>query len=181
MAELLLPKQLTRVRFPSPAPHLAISTGIPLPSTDPVCANCRKLQICVSPRLNTLTCRCLLTYAFASAAPIHNKQPSAMSVKFNINGKAVTTNAEPDTPLLWVIRDELGMTGTKFGCGMALCGACTVHLDSPFAPARRPCLPYRARRSPPSRACRATTRIRCRSPGSSTMCRSAATASQASS
>jgi isoquinoline 1-oxidoreductase alpha subunit len=52
-----------------------------------------------------------------------------MSVTFKLNGKAVTANAEPDTPLLWVIRDELGLTGTKFGCGAALCGACTVHLD----------------------------------------------------
>ena len=52
-----------------------------------------------------------------------------MTVNFNINGKAVAAAAEPDTPLLWVIRDELGLTGTKFGCGMALCGACTVHLD----------------------------------------------------
>ena len=52
-----------------------------------------------------------------------------MSVKFQVNGKAVAVNAEPDTPLLWVIRDELGMTGTKFGCGMALCGACTVHVN----------------------------------------------------
>jgi isoquinoline 1-oxidoreductase alpha subunit len=52
-----------------------------------------------------------------------------MSSTFNINGKPVTVNAEPDTPLLWVIRDEVGLTGTKFGCGAALCGACTVHLD----------------------------------------------------
>ena len=52
-----------------------------------------------------------------------------MSVNFNLNGKAVTAQAEPDTPLLWVIRDELGLTGTKFGCGAGLCGACTVHLD----------------------------------------------------
>ncbi len=52
-----------------------------------------------------------------------------MSVKFQINGKAVTAKSEGDTPLLWVIRDELGMTGTKFGCGAALCGACTVHVD----------------------------------------------------
>ena len=52
-----------------------------------------------------------------------------MSVKFQVNGKAVTAQAEPDTPLLWVIRDELNMTGTKFGCGAGLCGACTVHLD----------------------------------------------------
>ena len=47
----------------------------------------------------------------------------------NINGKAVEIQAEPDTPLLWVLRGELHLTGTKFGCGMALCGACTVHLD----------------------------------------------------
>ena len=52
-----------------------------------------------------------------------------MPTKFTINGKAVSASAEPDTPLLWVIRDELGMTGTKFGCGAGLCGACTVQLD----------------------------------------------------
>src|SRR4051812_44092312 len=52
-----------------------------------------------------------------------------MSVNFTLNGKAVSANAEPDTPLLWVIRDEIGLTGTKFGCGQALCGACTVHLN----------------------------------------------------
>ena len=52
-----------------------------------------------------------------------------MSTRFKINGKAVNVQAEPDTPLLWVIRDEVGLTGTKFGCGAQLCGACTVHLD----------------------------------------------------
>jgi isoquinoline 1-oxidoreductase subunit alpha len=52
-----------------------------------------------------------------------------MSVNFQVNGKAVSAQAESDTPLLWVIRDELGMTGTKFGCGAALCGACTVQLN----------------------------------------------------
>jgi isoquinoline 1-oxidoreductase subunit alpha len=52
----------------------------------------------------------------------------------NINGKATTVTAAEDTPLLWVLRDHLGLTGTKFGCGMALCGACTVHIDG--APAR---------------------------------------------
>jgi isoquinoline 1-oxidoreductase subunit alpha len=51
-----------------------------------------------------------------------------MSVNFQINGKAVAAKAEPDTPMLWVIRDELGLTGTKFGCGAALCGACTIHV-----------------------------------------------------
>jgi len=57
-----------------------------------------------------------------------------MTTSFNLNGKQVTVKAEPDTPLLWVIRDEIGLTGTKFGCGMALCGACTVQLDG--APVR---------------------------------------------
>jgi aerobic-type carbon monoxide dehydrogenase small subunit (CoxS/CutS family) len=50
-------------------------------------------------------------------------------MKLEVNGRVETTDATPDTPLLWVLRDHLGMTGTKFGCGMALCGACTVHLD----------------------------------------------------
>lgn len=51
--------------------------------------------------------------------------------KYNlsVNGKKYTVDADPDTPLLWVIRDYVGLKGTKFGCGMALCGACTVHLD----------------------------------------------------
>ena len=48
---------------------------------------------------------------------------------FTLNGKSVSVDDDPSTPLLWVLRDSLGMTGTKFGCGMALCGACTVHLD----------------------------------------------------
>jgi isoquinoline 1-oxidoreductase alpha subunit len=47
----------------------------------------------------------------------------------NVNGKSVQANADPRTPLLWVLRDTLGMTGTKYGCGIAQCGACTVHID----------------------------------------------------
>ena len=47
----------------------------------------------------------------------------------NLNGKFTRVDADPDTPLLWVLRDTLKMTGTKYGCGMALCGACTVHVD----------------------------------------------------
>jgi isoquinoline 1-oxidoreductase alpha subunit len=49
-------------------------------------------------------------------------------IKLNVNGKAVEADVDPETPLLWVLRDTLGLTGTKYGCGMALCGACTVHL-----------------------------------------------------
>lgn len=52
-----------------------------------------------------------------------------MAITVTINGEARKIEAAPDTPLLWVIRDELGLTGTKFGCGAALCGACSVHLD----------------------------------------------------
>jgi isoquinoline 1-oxidoreductase subunit alpha len=52
-----------------------------------------------------------------------------MDTTININGANKTVSAEADTPLLWVLRNDLKMTGTKFGCGMALCGACTVHLD----------------------------------------------------
>jgi isoquinoline 1-oxidoreductase alpha subunit len=50
-------------------------------------------------------------------------------IKFKLNGEAVTTDSPLDTPLLWVIRDELKLKGTKFGCGIAMCGACTVHID----------------------------------------------------
>ena len=50
-------------------------------------------------------------------------------VNLNVNGRATTVDVDADTPLLWVLRDTLEMTGTKFGCGMAMCGACTVHVD----------------------------------------------------
>ncbi|MFZ0007797.1 MAG: (2Fe-2S)-binding protein [Steroidobacteraceae bacterium] len=52
-----------------------------------------------------------------------------MSTSFNLNGHPVTLDADPTMPLLWAIREEAGLHGTKFGCGMALCGACTVHVD----------------------------------------------------
>ena len=52
-----------------------------------------------------------------------------MVAKLNINGKQYDVAVPGDTPLLWVLRDEIGLTGTKFGCGMALCGACTIHID----------------------------------------------------
>jgi isoquinoline 1-oxidoreductase alpha subunit len=52
-----------------------------------------------------------------------------MAMTLQINGASVAVSAAPDTPLLWVLRDELGLTGTKYGCGIAQCGACTVHAD----------------------------------------------------
>jgi isoquinoline 1-oxidoreductase alpha subunit len=52
-----------------------------------------------------------------------------MAVTFVLNGKSTTVDVDPQMPLLWVLRDTLNMTGTKFGCGMALCGACTVHIN----------------------------------------------------
>src|ERR1700679_3938903 len=53
----------------------------------------------------------------------------AVTTNLNINGKAYSVEATPETPLLWVLRDELNLTGTKYGCGIAQCGACTVHLN----------------------------------------------------
>jgi isoquinoline 1-oxidoreductase alpha subunit len=60
-------------------------------------------------------------------------------IEFSLNGKKITSDAEADTPLLWVIRDEFGLKGTKFGCGIAMCGACTVHLNG--SPVRSCSLP----------------------------------------
>ncbi|MDF6758040.1 2Fe-2S iron-sulfur cluster-binding protein, partial [Escherichia coli] len=63
-------------------------------------------------------------------------------VTLNINGKPVEVDADPSTPLLWALRDNLGLTGTKFGCGVASCGACTVHLNG--QPTRSCVLPISA-------------------------------------
>jgi len=63
-------------------------------------------------------------------------------INLTINGKSESVEAADDTPLLWVLRDTLGLTGTKYGCGMALCGACTVHVDG--APTRSCVLPVSA-------------------------------------
>ena len=60
-----------------------------------------------------------------------------MAIAFTLNGKRQSVDVDPKTPLLWVIRDTIGLTGTKFGCGIAQCGACTVHLDGA---AQRSCL-----------------------------------------
>ncbi len=56
-----------------------------------------------------------------------------MATQLTVNGKPVSLDAEPDTPLLWAIREELGLTGTKFGCGIAACGACSVHINGEVA------------------------------------------------
>lgn len=66
-------------------------------------------------------------------------------IKLNINGEQHSIDVAPDTPLLWVLRDHLSMTGTKFGCGKALCGACTVYLNG--APTRSCVLPVSAAQS----------------------------------
>ena len=65
-----------------------------------------------------------------------------MAFDVTVNGKAKKVEARPDTPLLWVLRDHMQLTGTKFGCGIAQCGACTVHLDG--KPVRSCVLPLRA-------------------------------------
>ncbi|MDB5416606.1 MAG: iorA [Phenylobacterium sp.] len=65
-----------------------------------------------------------------------------MAYKLNVNGKVLTADVDADTPLLWTLRDTLGITGPKFGCGVAQCGACTVHLDG--QPVRSCSLPVSA-------------------------------------
>jgi isoquinoline 1-oxidoreductase alpha subunit len=61
--------------------------------------------------------------------PHRKEEENIMAVSIKVNGNTHSVDVDGDTPLLWVLRDVLGMTGTKFGCGMALCGACTVHID----------------------------------------------------
>ena len=101
-------------------------------------------------------------------------------LSLRVNGKTYQVDAEPATPLLWVLRDNIGLTGTKYGCGIAQCGACTVHVDGR---ATRSCVPLSAPCSPTTssrlRVCRQTASIRSSAPGSSTMCRSVAIASLA--
>jgi isoquinoline 1-oxidoreductase alpha subunit len=72
-----------------------------------------------------------LTFSSGAASLRFSQQESgvAMSTSFVLNGKPTTLDADPSMPLLWAVREFAGLTGTKFGCGMALCGACTVHLD----------------------------------------------------
>ena len=78
-------------------------------------------------------------------------------MRLNVNGKSHEVDVEPETPLLWVLREVIGLTGTKYGCGIAQCGACTVHLDG--EPVRSCSIAgvgaCRASASSPSRACRA--------------------------
>src|SRR6185369_2898926 len=96
-------------RWPRAAPHRAS----PMPAeANPVPRKSR----------SSADCRIMLTFRDARL------QGDAM-ITLNVNGKELTTEASADTPLLWVLRDSLNLTGTKFGCGMALCGACTVHID----------------------------------------------------
>ena len=72
-------------------------------------------------------------------APVQDTQARPQAFKITVNGRELAVEAAADTPLLWILRDHLGMTGTKFGCGRALCGACTVHLDG--APVRSCSIP----------------------------------------
>jgi isoquinoline 1-oxidoreductase subunit alpha len=65
----------------------------------------------------------------AICCTISLSKEGSMAISFTLNGKAETVDVSPEMPLLWVLRDTLNMTGTKFGCGMALCGACTVHIN----------------------------------------------------
>ena len=99
--------------------------------------------------------------------------------RLNVNGKTYDVDVAPDTPLLWAIRENVGLTGTKYGCGIAQCGACTVHIDG--EPTRSCSFPVSAAEgkqittieglAEPTANC-----TRCSRPGSPTTCRNAATA-----
>ena len=83
-----------------------------------------------------------------------------MPFTLNVNGKTTTVDVPGDMPLLWVLRDVMNLKGTKFGCGIGQCGACTVHLaGAPSAPVRRQYRRRPVQRSRPSKGCRQTARI----------------------
>ena len=100
--------------------------------------------------------------------------------KLNVNGTVRDFTAEGTTPLLWVLREQLGLTGTKYGCGVAVCGACTVHIDGvPTRSCVRPAVHGASRRPEGGHHRRPLSRrlaTRCRRPGWPWTCRSAATA-----
>jgi isoquinoline 1-oxidoreductase alpha subunit len=77
-----------------------------------------------------------------SLGKIKSRRKEHSMINFKLNGKAASVDVPLDTPLLWVIREEIGLLGTKFGCGMALCGACTIHLEG--KPVRSCVLPIAA-------------------------------------
>ena len=104
-----------------------------------------------------------------------------MAFDLIVNGTSHTVDADPQTPLLWVIRDHVGLTGTKFSCGIGQCGACTLHVDG--RPIRSCSVPaaigHRQAGPHDRRASRRTAATRSRSPGRNSTRRSAATASPA--
>ena len=103
-----------------------------------------------------------------------------MAVKFFVNGAPAEFDGPEEVPLLWVVREHLRLTGSKFGCGIGVCGACTMHLDG--AAVRTCVMPVMmadAGRSRPSKTSRATATIPCGRPGPSSTSRNAAIASPA--
>jgi hypothetical protein len=96
------------------------------------------------------------------------------TLELTVNNKSYAFDADPQMPLLWVLRDYIGLTGTKYGCGIAQCGACTVHLDGkPCGRVQYPYLPLVAGRSQPLKAFLRMENIRCNLRGRRKTCRSA--------
>lgn len=101
-------------------------------------------------------------------------------LSLNVNGRDHQVDVEPEMPLLWVLREQLGMTGTKFGCGIAQCGACTVHLDGqPVRSCSYPASAAQDRKVVTIEGCRPPPRIRCKWLGRPWTCRSAVIANPA--
>ena len=103
-----------------------------------------------------------------------------MSVKFSVNGMPAEFDGPDDVPLLWVVREHLNLTGSKFGCGIGVCGACTMHIDgAAMRTCVMPVMMAQGRQVTTSRASRTTATIRCRRPGPSSTSLNAAIASPA--
>src|SRR5689334_14715059 len=90
-----------------------------------VLPNLQRKSFCERAQITTLS----LPQRNRSIVVVSLRDQEVRMVALNVNGKTVDVDADADTPLLWVLRDHLSMTGTKYGCGIAQCGACTVHVD----------------------------------------------------
>ena len=174
----------TRGRSP-PAPRTSCSSS-PAAAIRPTATGCRATAPAWSaarsrlPRVVRAPARRRRSRPRASLRGKEEREESM--AKLNINGKVRDVQVEADTPLLWVIREQVGLTGTKYGCGVAQCGACSVHINGEVL---RSCVVPGGQRegrptgSSPSKACRPPARIRCRRRGPRSTCRNAATASRA--
>ena len=145
------------------------------------CSSIMQLNYIIGRMPAALSSRFRAADEFRDRAPSQRRSGMGLGghmTKINVNGHDHAVEAAEDTPLLWIIREHLEMTGTKFGCGGGFCGACTVHLDGVAVHPARPAVGSRRQEDHHHRGPAAPTAIiRCRRPGSPSRCRNAAIAS----